>query len=313
MGKSIIINILNWNNSEETIECLKSLQNIKKPNFDVVIVDNGSDHENLDDLVNFVEKINLPIKIIRNKENIGFSGGCNTAIKYATKRNADYILFLNNDTSVDEKFLSHLFSEAEKDVSQQIAIFTPTIFFYDNKEKIWFGGKTSVKWTKMHKCANISLYNCSLPLNIQSQKIDFATGCAMFCRVKVLEKMGGFDERFFLYFEDLDLSLKVRKYKKEIFWVKESKIYHKVSQTTGKFGKVHFRYYDARNVLILIENVGPIWIKFYALVWSLYMLGKQFIKIIFNYNRKESIGFARGIFDYYRRKFGIYNYDKNRN
>jgi len=96
MQPKIFVIILNWNNWPDVLECLESLKDNDYPNYQVVIVDNGSDQK--------PQTPNSDIKIIYNKENLGFSGGNNVGIKYALENNADYVLLLNDDTIVSKDF-----------------------------------------------------------------------------------------------------------------------------------------------------------------------------------------------------------------
>jgi len=129
MLPKVFIIILNWDNWTDTKDCLKSLENNGYPNYEVVVVDNGSTEK--------FEISDPKIKVIYNKENLGFSGGNNVGIKYALDNNADYVLLLNNDTIVNHNFLNKLVEIAEKD--NKIGMVGPKIYFPDSK-KIWFAG-----------------------------------------------------------------------------------------------------------------------------------------------------------------------------
>ena len=94
----ISIVILNWNGLKYTIECLESLKKSTYPNYEVIVVDNGSKGNDADILE---EKYKGYIKLIRNKENLGFPGGSNIAIKQIIAQGeSDYVLLLNNDTKI---------------------------------------------------------------------------------------------------------------------------------------------------------------------------------------------------------------------
>ena len=137
MEPKVFIIVLNWNNWSDTIGCLESLNKANYPNFEIVVVDNGSK-----------EKMKIPvlqpgryspkIKVFYNKKNLGFSGGNNIGINYALNQGADYALLLNNDTIVDNNFLNELIEAAEKD--EKIGILGPKIYYHKDPQMIWSAG-----------------------------------------------------------------------------------------------------------------------------------------------------------------------------
>src|SRR3989344_9241292 len=200
----VFIILLNWNNVKDTILCLRSLGDVNYKRISILVVDNNSSDNSVPELESF-EKNNpsFNLEIIKNNENSGFAGGNNIGIDIALERGADYVLLLNNDTEVSPDFITPLLSEAEK--NDKAGIITPSIFFYDERDLLWFGGKTKIEWLRMEKAISNSLFKKKIPDNPVSTKVNFFTGACMFIKRKVLEEVGGFDERFFLYFEDADL------------------------------------------------------------------------------------------------------------
>lgn len=180
MKPKVAIIILNWNGWKDTIECLESLYQITYPNYDVIVVDNGSEDDSVERIKEYAEseiKIeskffeyapsNKPIKyieytreeaeagggkedkivdlssirkmiLIKNKQNLGFAGGCNVGIQYALQNGADYVLPLNNDTIIKEDFLDGFIGQASK--YPDAGAIGPKIYFYDEPDKIWFAG-----------------------------------------------------------------------------------------------------------------------------------------------------------------------------
>src|SRR5690606_4973297 len=97
----IIIILLNWNGKKDTLECLGSLEKVDYPNFQTLIVDNGS----TDDSIAAFRENHPNLPILETKANLGFAGGNNVGIEWALRHNAEWILLLNNDTTVDPRFL----------------------------------------------------------------------------------------------------------------------------------------------------------------------------------------------------------------
>ena len=106
----IYIIILNWNGLQDTLECLGSILKMDYPNFRVVVVDNNS----TDNSVDIIRKAHPQVSLIENKENLGYTGGNNTAMRYAMQHSADYVWLLNNDTTVEADTLSKLVFAAEE-------------------------------------------------------------------------------------------------------------------------------------------------------------------------------------------------------
>ncbi len=305
--KEVVIVLLHWNNAQETIGVLKSLQDVTYKNYSVLIIDNGSEDKSLELISGFLKNTKkYKSYFVINKENKGFAGGCNVALDWCYKNNKDYILFLNNDTEVDKDFLSYLVDATYK--YKDGAIFSPSIYFYDRRDLLWFGGETKTSFLKMNKGMQSSLFKKPIPNKTKVTEIDFASGCAMLCKTKVIKKLRGFDENFFLYFEDVDLSFRARKLGYKIYWIPESKIYHKVSATTlPKLGSSVIHYYDVRNALLLNKKHSSIFFIFYRFIWSFFVCIKQVIKLITNKNIEISRSIMRAIFDYYIGNFGKYH------
>ena len=121
----VSIIILNWNGLEDTIECLESLKKITYPNYKLIIVDNGSEGN---DVAVLRHRFGSYIHIIEKDKNYGFTEGNNIGMRYALKGEARYILLLNNDTIVDPDFLSNLIKVAAGDPKIGLLIFC--IFFH---------------------------------------------------------------------------------------------------------------------------------------------------------------------------------------
>jgi len=250
----VSIIILNWNGKEDTIECLESLKNISYPNYEIILVDNGS----TDGSVKYFEENYPEIEMIENGENLGFAEGNNVAIEYILNSiNSEYILLLNNDTIVKDNFIENLVNTAEKD--NQIGIYGPKMLFWDfkgRKDVIWYaGGKADLSRGKIyhHKIGEIDYFNENEP-----KEVDFISGCCMLIKRDVFEKIGLLDPIYFAYCEDIDFCLRAKKSNFKVIYVPTSIIWHKVSASTkGKFSskKAYLKY---RNTLFLVRKHGKL-------------------------------------------------------
>ncbi|KKQ27050.1 MAG: putative glycosyltransferase [Candidatus Levybacteria bacterium GW2011_GWA2_37_36] len=307
--KHVVISLLNFNGKKNTLECLESLKNIKKDNFKltIVVVDNASTDGSAESIRHYVSSSKYDgVKIIENKRNLGFSGGHNMTIKYALENSADYILILNNDTYVDKNFLTGLLSVAERNSNVGILIpkiyFAPEFEYHKNRyseneigKVLWYaGGK--MDW------ANVIGYNRGVDVVDKGQfdkieETEIATGCCMLLTKEAIDRVGMFDERYYLYYEDADLSMRAKKKGFKIVYVFGSIIWHKNAGSAGGSGSVLQDYYITRNRLLFGFRYAPIRSKLALFRESLSLLlrGRQWQK--------------RGVIDFYlgRLERGSYN------
>jgi GT2 family glycosyltransferase len=259
----ISIIIVHYNTTADTDECLLSLQKLRHPGFalSTIIVDNGSRAEYV--LPKGVDpRTNM---IIRSEANLGFTGGNNLGMYQAIERfNSEFVLLLNSDTIVDHRFLAELVKAMEAD--SRIGMCSPKIYFYPKREFhneydradrgkiLWYAGG-SIDWRNLltfHRGVDEvdrGQFDTPTPL-------DFATGCCVLIRREVLEKIGVFDKRFFLYFEDVDLSLRTLKAGYELAFVPRSIVWHKNAGSSGGSGSSLQSYYQMRNRLYFVYKHG---------------------------------------------------------
>ncbi len=296
MLPKVFIIILNWNNWPDTLECLESLKNNDYPNYKVVIVDNGSN-----------QRPAVPeasIKIIYNKENLGFSGGNNVGIKYALEYEADYVLLLNNDTVVSRSFLSKLIEAGES--NSNFGILGPKIYFADETKRIWFAGG-QINWLynrgTMNGYGQIDEGQYDKP---EIQKSEYITGCCFLIKKEVIEKIGLMPEEYFLYYEDTDWSLKTQKAGFKCIFVPEARIWHKCSKSSIE-GSSSYIYYHIRNGLIMARKYAPWYIKPLVHLNAWQRIIKQIIKLIFFPKKRTWAKYILlGIKDFYFKRYNKY-------
>jgi GT2 family glycosyltransferase len=302
--KSVFVSILNFNGRKNTLECLESLKKINIDGFKltILVIDNNS-AEPLDLKSDWEGK--MRIEVIKNKENLGFSGGNNIGIKYALKNNADYVLILNNDTYVDPDFLTELLRAAEKD--KNIGISVPKIYFapgfeyhkdrYTKSEQgkvFWYaGGK--MDWGNVIG-SNRGVDEVDRGQFDKTEETEIATGCCMLVRKEVFERTGYFDEKYFLYYEDADLSVRAKSKGFKVVYVPKSVIWHKNAGSVGGSGSVLQDYYITRNRLLFGFR--------YASFRSKSALFRESLLLLFQGRKWQK----SGVIDYCLDKFGKGSY-----
>ena len=137
----VYVVIVNWNGRDDTIECIKSVKNISYPNFEIILVDNGSKDNSIDSIKEIFKDINY----IENKKNLGFAEGNNIGIRLALNNDAEYIWLLNNDTIVHQDALSAMVDVGER--IPESGILGSKIYYYDKPDFIWFAGAT-IDWKR---------------------------------------------------------------------------------------------------------------------------------------------------------------------
>ncbi len=225
MNPLVYIIVLNWNGKELTLDCLGSLVKIQYDNYKILVVDNGS----TDGSVEAITMKFPTIEIFKNGSNIGYAAGNNAGFEFIKNRNAEYIIFLNNDTIVDENFVEPLVKPLLN--STNIDQTVPKIFYANDVDRIWYTGGVVNFW--LGQIYHIGIRKIDNSKYSVAKYTDYATGCCFCMRYKDFEEIGGFDESFPMYGEDVDLSLRIRSYGKEILFVPDSKIWHKVSASVG--------------------------------------------------------------------------------
>jgi GT2 family glycosyltransferase len=242
----VAIVIVNWNGKADTLECLASLRTDIYPHKQIIVVDNGS----ADESVAAIRQQFPEATVLEAGANLGFCGGNNAGIRYALNGDIDYICLLNNDTVVEAETLTTLVATAE--ANPQYGLFTPIIHYYDGREEAWFAG--SALDLRRGKAEHI---NSPVPTRDEAPiTIPWSTGCAMLIRSDLLRTLHGFDERYFLYWEDVDLSLRIRKQGYLLSLVPKARIYHKVGRSASRISGTT-SYYRVRNSLLFVSEHGP--------------------------------------------------------
>lgn len=262
MTKVAVI-IVNWNLKADTLECLASIGhlNLKNMDFSVIVVDNGS----TDGSAEAIKKKFPKVTLIEEEKNLGFTGGNNLGIDLALKNGAEFIWLLNNDTVVDKEALQELI----KVFNGNVGIAGSKIYFYKDREYhneryqpgergrvIWYAGGM-IDWQNMYG----SHRGVDAVDNGQFDEIietDFVTGCSMLVSSKIFEKTGKLDEKFYLYLEDLDFSLRAKRAGFKLMFAPKSIVWHKNAGSSAGPGSPIHEYYQTRNRLLVGFRFAPL-------------------------------------------------------
>jgi len=241
--------------------------------------------ENVSDLIeeatgNYAcQAANEQLVIIKNEQNFGYAEGNNIGMRYAMKAAADYILLLNNDTVVHEDFLSELVNAAERD--KCIGVIGPKVYWYAAPDRIQCTGAhfdfrtgrvIELNWCKTDNDLDFRPKNGLL-------HVDYVPGTCLLVRRKVIERVGGLDPIYFLYFEETDWCFRIRRAGYKIVCDQNAVIWHK-GMASSSATPFLAQYYLARNRVIFVRKYGETsqllsFLAFFPLYHAMWLLKKS--------------------------------------
>jgi GT2 family glycosyltransferase len=233
MNKRITIVIVTYNGRTDLPECLESVfyQNYPKDLFKVVIIDNNSS----DSTVGYLKEEYPQVKLIENKKNVGFAEANNQGYFLAQKDKADYLVLLNQDTIAETNWLLRMVSIAEKD--DRVGIVQPKLLLHPEKDLINSYGN-SIHYLGFAFCNH---YREKDTIGkTEPFELPYASGAAPLIRMSSLKKIEYlFDDRFFMYHEDVDLGWRMRLAGYKVLFDPLSTVYHKYSYSKAKYKFYH--------------------------------------------------------------------------
>lgn len=280
--------ILNFNGSQDTLECLESLGG-SDPACNIVVVDNGSTDSSVEDLVHWAQNKNIPLQryklsgqdgrapqvvipeagnskitLLETGRNLGFAAGNNIGIRYALQQGMEYILILNNDTVAYYGLILDMIRVSN---TENAGIVGVRICYYDEPNRVWFLGGKFQWWN-----------SCMLQGTIAGASNDgsafpteWITGCCMLIRKNVFERIGLFDENAFLYCEDVDFCQRAAYENIRRVVTSGVTISHKISRSSG--GNTAFTWYHYSKSRIYFHRKHYSWLL-HAIFLMVYVLSR---------------------------------------
>lgn len=299
-----MISILDYNQESTTLDCLASLEKIDTTDLvlEVVVIDNYPQHTLVVDSSKYK---NFHLTLIKNIDNLGFSGGHNVGFSFALKNGADYVIVLNNDVVVDKKLVISLVNAAKSSTS--IGAVVPKIYFMAGheyhkdrytKEQLgrvfWYAGG-EFDWNNING-KHRGVDEVDTGQYDSGEQIDLLTGCCVLLTRKALKSVKGFDSRYFLYYEDADLNTRLKKSGFTIYYEPKAILWHVNAGATGGSGSVLQDYFISRNRLLIGMKYASVRTKFALIRESIRILrtGREWQK--------------KGVRDFFLRKFGKGSY-----
>ncbi len=266
--------VLNFNGKECLLRCLRSLRELQYQNFFVVVVDNHS----RDDSFSLAQQEFPRYTYIQNTENKGFAGGMNIGMREVFRAGAQWAWLFNNDATAEPLTLSTLIAVTHS--VPQAGLLSPAIY---SKEQgaLWFGkGRINTLRMRAEHVAPSEQERVS-----DFYPSEFLTGCALLVGRSLFEKEGGFDESFFLYYEDVDFSVRAQKKGYATLVVPGARVFH-TEQSQENDQKI---YYLVLSGLIFFKKQAHSWKSLYFLVYATIRRLKNTLDLLFRRKNAERV------------------------
>lgn len=252
--------VLNYNGAEDTKKCVRSLQQSGYSTLEIVLVDNASP----DSSAEILAKTFSDLPLIRQPTNAGYAAGNNAGIRYALGKNADYILIVNNDVVVEKGFLEPMVALMLRDTG--IGVVNAKVFYQSTPYEIFSAVGEFSRWlcTGLNKgrdktACQSSTLECD---------VDYICGVLLLVRREVFETVGLLDEQFFMYFEDMEFSRRVRT-RYRLAYTARSVAFHKSGGGKGwrTYTELYLYYHTRNRVWAFKDEAWPY--KSYVVLFTL--------------------------------------------
>lgn len=239
--------VLNWNGWSDTIACLQALERVEYPSISIVVVDNGS----TDDSVSRIRHTFPRVDLVETGCNLGFAGGVNAGIREAFKRQLDYVWLLNNDAAPLPGALAALVRKAQS--NPRLAEVGSVLLYTDRPDVVqaWGGGRVN-RW--MGRASHATRRH-------DDDWFDYLTAASVLLRRASLEDVGLFDENFFLYWEDTDLSVRLRMNDWKLGVAPDALVLHRENGSTGRNRHMVDRFSTSSGILFLRKHSPAPWLS----------------------------------------------------
>jgi GT2 family glycosyltransferase len=291
----VIVVILNTNRRADTLACLASLALSTYPAQEIVVVDNASTDGSLEAVGSAFPAVHtLPLA-----ENRGYAGNNNAGIAWALEHGAEWVLVLNEDTVLAPDCVARLVEAGES--GPRVGIVGPTVYHFDEPTVIQSaGGNLSRGWLPQHRGQN----QADTGQFAAAEPVDWLSGCGLLVRRALIEQVGVLDERFFIYWEEVDWCLRAARAGWRLLHAPQARLWHKGVQR-------HYHpapgvtYYSTRNrLLLLAKHHAPLGVRLAAVAALLRTLASWTLRPKWRHLRPHRDAMLRGLSDFARHRWG---------
>lgn len=290
MNPRILTIILNWRQPIVTIECVRAVQKAQLPTQQILLIDNGSG----DDSVAQLQAALPDIPLICTSANLGFAAGCNLGLQQAIEQGYEYAFLLNNDAFPAPDMFRRLLAE----VGPDIGLLSPKIFYESEPTRIWFSGAD--QHPVLLEKRNDGRKQFDAPYWANSRDVAYLLGTGLLINLAAISKVGLLDERFFMYYEDLDWSIRFRQAGYRLRLVAHAHLFHRVAVSTGGEDAPLRRYHLARSSVIFFCRHAPLSSSLAILLFRFASAIKTILRLTLTGQLDAARAYLRGLHDGWR-------------
>jgi N-acetylglucosaminyl-diphospho-decaprenol L-rhamnosyltransferase len=298
MTGSIHIVIVNWNTGDYLRQCLESIVPAARGDVKlarVTVIDNASTDGSASDL----DDLGLPLEVVHNHSNIGFAAACNQG---AAGSEADYLLFLNPDTRLSDDTLAIVTAFMDSDEAARIGICGVQVLDPDGSPGISCARFPTLrvvvgKMTGLHRVLPRLFPSHHLPPGEtrHNRLVDQVIGAFFLVRRDLFTRLGGFDTRYFIYYEEVDFARRALQHGFRSYFLEEARIVHTANVSSDQVLDVRL-YHSLRSRLIYARRYWPRW---QAILLAVLTLGAELpARLVMALTRRSKPDFAAAIFAY---------------
>ena len=292
---SVAAIVLNYNGREVTLLALESLLQMQYPDFQVVVVDNGS----TDDSEKVIGEAFPEVPILRTDENLGPAGGANLGLRWSLEEGFDFALVLNNDIEVDPRMLSELVEAALDD--ERIGCVGPKELYHGDRQRIWSAGgmlRFREAITNERGCGQMDVGQFD-----ETLEVDYINGCAMLIRSDAVRRTGPMDRDFHLGVEDADFCTRMKALGYRCLYAPQAVLWHMVAYTAGVYTPRR-TFFTARSTALYVRRHANAFQWASSLLFIVASLPIAFVRELLRGNQAAVISKVRGFWEGFRIPLG---------
>lgn len=287
-GETPLISIitLNYNQADITCAFLESTRSLQYPHYEILVCDMASEV----DPTAQITRGNYPYtRVLRSKKNLGFAGGNNWGMRQAI---GEFFFIVNNDTEVTPDLLNKLIKPFYE--QSDIGVTCPKIKYFSNPNIIQYAGFNPMN-VYTGRTTSIGSMEEDRGQYDEPRSTSAAHGCAMMVKKEILERVGMFAEKFFLYYEEWDWSARITRANYKIWYTADAEIYHKESLTVGKTNPIKTYYLTRNRILYMRRNSNLFQFGVFTMVFAFFVIPKTVFTFFFRKEFLQLRYFLKGI------------------
>lgn len=288
-GRSrVAVVVLTYNGGEVVQDAVTSLRAMTYPNFDLIVVDNGSTDGTRETLESRFDDVT----VLRTEANLGPAGGCNLGFSAALEQDYDFVLILNDDIEVAEDMLSHLVEAADQNPGAGCV--GPKEYYWADRQRLWSAGgilryREAVTTERGGGQIDHGQFD-------QGQEVDYINGCAMLIRRDALKRTGPWDPLFHLGVEDADFCTRMKALGWTCWYAPAARLWHRVSFNTGVYSP-RKTFHTGRSTAIYVRRHANFLQRLQSIGFILASLPLAFLRELRRGNQAAVVAKARGFLD----------------